>query len=80
MSEYLQNIGRRAELRRELVNQNITIGSHLESLRLTLDPVIEGAELDEAKILSLAAVLAERISEAKEIKAKLTAIEKIIGK
>ena len=80
MSEYLQHIGRRTELRQELMRLNITIDSHRESLRLALDPTTDGPDLEADKILSLAAVLAERISEVTEIRAKLASIEKIIGK
>lgn len=79
MSEYLNNVGRRAELRQEAVTVRIAAESHFQSLRLALDPMTPMAELDVEKIVTLAAALAERITEAQEIQAKLKAIRDIIG-
>lgn len=80
MSEYLQHVGRRAELRQELIQVNIAADSHRESLRLALDPTAPVDTLDAGKIISLAAALSEKITVAWELKANLAAIEKIIGK
>ncbi len=80
MSEYLLQAGRRSELREELFSLSIAVGSHRESLRLALDPIAEATALDEIKIMTLAATLAQRISEAKEVAAKIKAIDEIIGK
>ncbi len=51
-----------------------------ESLRAELNPISKALELNEEKIMVLAAGLAEKIGELREIEAKLIAIKKIIGK
>lgn len=79
MSEYLQQVGRRAELRQKRQGLKIAIGSHVESLRLALDPLADPAGLDPEKIISLAAILAERVTDIQEIDSQLAAIAKIIG-
>jgi len=79
MSEYHQHVGRRVELRQKRKSLEITAGSHLESLRLALDILADPGDLDAEKIISLAAVLAERITDIQEIDAQLAAISKAIG-
>lgn len=80
MSEYLQNVGRRAELRQTAVRLKIAVDSHRESLRLALDPTADAADLDAEKILVLAAALAEKLTELRAAEEGVRAIEKIIGK
>jgi len=80
MSEYHQHIGCRLELREKLSGLRMSAASHLESLRMALDPVSDFLNLDEEKIVRLAVALAEDISAAKETAAKIAAINKIIGK
>lgn len=79
MSEYHAHLGRRAELRQALINLKAAVDSHRESLRLALDPALEPGELDEGRILSLAALLSERIGQIREAQAKIEAINRIIG-
>ena len=80
MSEYHQHIGRRVELREKVSGLRMSAASHLESLRMALDPVTDFLNLDEEKIVRLAVALGEEISEGKGAAAKIEAINKIIGK
>jgi len=80
MSEYIQNVGRRAQLRQESFEKGVTFKSHLESLRLALDPLAAPWELDENKIIALAVALGENVARIKEIREQLKGIENIIGK
>jgi len=80
MSEYCHHVGCRVELREKLSGLRISAASHLESLRMALDPVTDFLNLDDVKIVRLAVALAEEISEGKEAAAKIEAINKIIGK
>lgn len=79
MSEYLEHMGRRAELRQKLMSLKIMADSHRESLRLALDPVAEAGDLDAEKIMLLAAALAEAVTDIKETESRLAAIANIIG-
>ena len=80
MSEYFTNLGRREELRREKVKKSILADEMRDSLRAGLNPVSQALELDEEKIMVLAAGLAEKIGRLREIEAGLDAIKKVIGK
>lgn len=80
MSEYCYHVGCRVELREKLHSLRISAASHLESLRMALDPVGDFIKLDDARIMKLAAALAEEITEARETAAKIEAINRIIGK
>jgi len=80
MNEYSHNLGRRVELKEKLTRSKIAVGSHLESLRLLLDPIADPLELDVETIVKLAVILAERVSEGRETAASIKAIESIIGK
>jgi len=79
MSEYLVQIGRRTELRQEALKRKIQIKSHLVSLRLALDQLADPADLQAERILSLAGLLAEAISDLQETQAKIKAINDHIG-
>ena len=79
MSEYLAQLGRRTELRQAALQQKIKAKSHLESLRLALDPLAEIGDLPAEKILSLAGLLAEAITDLQETQAKIKAINDLIG-
>lgn len=80
MSEYLQNVGRRAKLRQEDFEKCVEAKSHIDALRLALDPLTDPAELDEATIMTLAAALSGHVARLKEIRRTLQGIEDIIGK
>jgi UDP-N-acetylglucosamine enolpyruvyl transferase len=80
MSEYLQQLGRRQELREKLIGLKINADSHRESLRLALDPTVDVSELAAEKILVLAAALAEGLTDIQEVEARIEAVDKIIGK
>lgn len=80
MSEYLMNLGRREELKRERVRVSILADELRHNLRLELSPPMQPVGLDEEKIMILAAGLAEKIGHLKEIEAGLEAIKKVIGK
>ena len=62
MSEYCYQIGCRVELREKLHGLRISAASHVESLRMALDPVDDFLELDDERIMKLAAALSEEIS------------------
>lgn len=79
MSEYLHHVGRRAELRQKKMSLKIAAGSHFESLRLALDPLVDLEDLEIEKIITLAAALTERVTDLREIQAQLEAIDRIIG-
>ncbi len=80
MSEYFTNLGRREELRQERVKASIMAEEMRDSLREELNPACKAARLNEEKIMILAASLAEKIGELREIEAGLDAIKKVIGK
>ena len=79
MSEYLTQVGRRAQLRETALKLKIQADSHRTSLRQLLDPLAEPADLPAGQILALAGLLAEVVTELKETEAKIKAVGEIIG-
>lgn len=79
MSERLENIGKRAELKMERARLSTECESLRSSLRRALPPEEEVASLDSEKILNLALALNQSLTEFMAIDKKIRVLNDVLG-
>ena len=79
MSERIQHIGRRAELREERLRVATEAASLRDQLRTKLDPVEDVDKLAGAEIATLAFALNGKLERLAEINAKLAKLAELLG-